>query len=375
MYNSIDNLQRSICPECKLPAWRRDVTTNHQLASVLDLTAEMYQVIQKPGHAEGVMGCSPIPKANSLLHRSASKEAEITVFRTPVVTDDIIERHFAAKVSSAPASVIPASKTLLSDKDLMTFVAPGHAHTPSLPKMKYEEVRSMFFGGDLCPLASAVKEEGGGDTLVDEKPRIKRRRVVDRLCVTDKTKQSRCPGGRVTAEFPYTPIVTKTRKFARLSYKDKMTRLGAVLKPASRAAGIDSKHGLSQTSVSKTEGEPPLGLPATAQCDSLATEPPFTGVRTRRSRAVNPAEDRHGAVGGAVLRSSMLVKSLKRNLKGETQLHVAAIKVCSRAYIQGGRGGGGGQGAVCIQHKTAGRPLSCPLVESRMATSPVTGVP
>ena len=103
---------------------------------------------------------------------------------------------------------------------------------------------------------------GGGDTLVDEKPRIKWRRVVDRLCVIDKTRQSRCPGGRVTAEFPYTPIVTKTRRFARLSYKDKMTRLGAVLKPASSAAEIYSKHGLSQTSVSKAEGEPPPGTPS-----------------------------------------------------------------------------------------------------------------
>lgn len=338
MYNSFDSLQRSICPECKLPAWRRDVTTNHQLASVLDLIAEMYQVIQKPSHAEAVMGCSLSPKANSLLHHSASKEAEIAVFRTPVVTSDIIERHIAAKLSSAPASVIPTSRTLLSDKDLMTFEASGHARTTSLPKVKCEEARSMFFGGDTCPLTSVVKEEGRGDTLVDEKPRIKRRRVVDRLCVTDKTRQSRYPSGRVTAEFPYTPIVTKTRRFARLSYKDKMTRLGAVFKPASSAAGIDSKHGLSQTSVSKAEGEPPLGLPATAQHDPLATEPPFTGVRTRRSRAVNPAKDRHGAVGGAVVRSSMLVKSLKRNLKGETQLHVAAIKVCGRACIQGGRG-------------------------------------
>ena len=125
---------------------------------------------------------------------------------------------------------------------------------------------------------------------MDEKPRIKWRRVVDRLCVIDKTRQSRCPGGRVTAEFPYTPIVTKTRRFARLSYKDKMTRLGAVLKPASSAAGIYSKHGLSQTSVSKAEGDPPLGLPATAQRDPLATEPPFTGVRTRRLRAANSAD-------------------------------------------------------------------------------------
>ena len=134
---------------------------------------------------------------------------------------------------------------------------------------------------------------GGGNTLVDEKPRIKWRRVVDRLCVIDKTKQSRCPGGRVTAEFPYTPIVTKTRGFARLSYKDRMARLGAVLKPASSAAGIDSKHGLSQTSVSKAEGETPLGLPATVQHDPLATEPPFTGVWTRRSRAANSADIIH----------------------------------------------------------------------------------
>lgn len=337
MCNSFDSLQRNICPECKLPAWRRDVATNHQLASVLGLIAEMYQVIQKPSHGEGVMGCSPSLNANSLLRLSTSKEAEVTVFRTPVVTNDIIERHFAAKLSSTLASMIPASKTLLSDKDLMTFGASGHAHTTSLPKVKCEEARSIFFGGNSCPLASTVKEEGGGDTVVDEKPKIKRRRVVDRLCVTDRKRQSRHPGGRMTAEFPYTPIVTKTRRFARLSNKDKMTRLGAVLKPASSAGGIDSKHGLPQTSVSKAEGETPLGLAATAQCDPLATEPPFTGVRTRRSRAVNPAEDRHGAVEGPVLRSSMLVKSLKRNPKGETQLHVAAIKVCGRACIQGGK--------------------------------------
>lgn len=334
VYNSFDSLQRSVCPECKLPAWRRDVATNHQLASILDLIAEVYTAIQEPCLSESETACSPSVKASSLVRHSTSNDKETTVFRTPIVTKDIIERHIAAKLSSAPASEIPASKTLLSDKDLMAFGTFGHIHTSSLPNVKFEEVGNLIFEGEACPLASPV-EEGGGESMRDEKPRIKQRRVADRVCVTAK-RESRRSNVRVGAEFPYTPIMTKTRSFARMSYKDKMSRLGAVFKPPCSGAGVEGKQG----NTPKEEGEALAGLPPATQRDPLATEPPLTGVRTRRARAVRPIQDRHSTVGGAVLRSSVLVKALKRNLKGETQLHTAAIKVCSRACVwEGSRSG------------------------------------
>ena len=309
------------------------MATNHQLAAVLDLLAEVYQVIKEPCHTEGVAACSPSLKPNSLQRPSTANDAEKNVFRTPIVTRSIIERHIAAKLSSA--SVSPASNTLLSDKDLMTFDASGHSHTNFLPNVKCVEAGNMFLGGGACPLASAV-EEGGNDSTVDEKPRIKRRRrAVDRLCITDK-RQCRRPNGRVAAEFPYTPIVTKTRSFAQLSYKDKMSRLGAVFQPGSSGAGVDGKHEPLHEQVSEAKGEPPMGPPATKLSDSLATEASFPGVRTRRARATHPVEDRRSVGGGTVLCSSVLVKALKRNLKGETQLHTAAIKVCCRACSRGG---------------------------------------
>ena len=321
-YNSFDNSQKSSCPECKLPAWRRDVTPNHQLASVVDLIAEMYQTIKEPSHMDGTTPCSSNLRASPLL--PSASNADKDVFRTPTVTRDIIERHIAARLSSTPRSVVPANKALLSDKDLMAFGSSNLLHTNSLPNVKCEEVESKLIGVGACPLVSVAQVERESDSAMDEKPRIKRRRrVVRRLCETEK-KQHLRPGAKTTVEFPYTPIFTKTRNFARLNNKDRISRLGAVFRPSS-GGGVGSKDGLLQEQASVEKEEPSMELSATKQSVSLA---PVGGVQTRRALAAQVGQVQCGAVGGAVVRSSVLVKALKRNLKGETQLHIAAIKVC-----------------------------------------------
>lgn len=327
VYSSFDNTQKSSCPECKLPAWRRDVTPNHQLSSVLDLIAEMYQTIKEPSRTDSVTPCSSNLKASPLLPSSVLN-VEKDVFRTPIVTKDIIERHIAAKLSSTPGRAVPTSKALLSDKELMAFDTSSHTRTNSLPNVKCEEVENMGFGVWACPLASVVEEEGEGDSTMDEKPRIKRRRrVVDILCATEK-KQHRRPNAKAAAEFPYTPIFAKTRNFARLNNKGRMTRLGAIFRPSSSGGGLGSKGGLLREQASKEKGGPSAGLSATKQSVPLAPGPVYRGVRTRRAGAAQLVEAQRGPVVGPVARSSVLVKALKRNLKGETQLHIAAIKVC-----------------------------------------------
>ena len=300
---------KAVCPECGIPCWMKDMRPNRQLSSLVNSINEIRHCLCPVKENKGqklLADSSP-----SITHMEGISfknnpmlpfKSESDDFQTPKITADLIQRHIMSKLATAvpkPSFKLPCDKQEKKEplmKEESTYVAEN-----PLSPLKGDQVRNT----------TAKKSKMNGNLQ-----NLRKKSCLLDYSSTSYRKTLKVFSGSLL-EQPNTPLFMKTRNFAKLQTNDKRARLEALLKK-------NSKNKMNASSKASSRIEP-------AQEEIVIRRKRRIG--TRKSHTIGTSEGCKEL--GFFVQSSSNANTLavkpakvKCNRQGETQLHVATIKVC-----------------------------------------------